>query len=67
MQLLELQSDYKMKQLHFKYVLNTDKDFIQFQIHSKWILRKFRKKCYDNQPSIKLFEQEVNKQSANFT
>jgi hypothetical protein len=31
MQLLELQSDYKMKQLHFKYVLNTDKDFIRFR------------------------------------
>jgi cobalt-zinc-cadmium resistance protein CzcA len=28
MQLLELQSDYKMTQLQFKYVLNTDKDFI---------------------------------------
>jgi cobalt-zinc-cadmium resistance protein CzcA len=60
MQLLELQSDYKMKQ--FKYVLNTDKDFIRFRyIQNEF--SKFRKK-WDNQPSIKLFEQEVNSNKA---
>jgi hypothetical protein len=41
MQLLELQSDYKMKQ--FKYILNTDKDFIRFRyIQNEF--SKFRKK-----------------------
>jgi cobalt-zinc-cadmium resistance protein CzcA len=38
MQLLELQSDYKMTQLQFKYVLNTDKDFIPVSDTFKWIL-----------------------------
>jgi cobalt-zinc-cadmium resistance protein CzcA len=63
MQLLELQSDYKMKQLHFKYVLNTDKDFIRFRYIQNGFCENLEK-FTDNQPSIKLFEQEVNSNKA---
>ena len=65
MQLLELQSDYKMKQLHFKYVLNTDKDFIPVSVTFKMnFAGNLEKNATDNQPSIKLFEQEVNSNKA---
>ena len=65
MQLLELQSDYKMKQLHFKYVLNTDKDFIPVSDTFKMDFAKnFDKNGIDNQPSIKLLEQEANSNKA---
>ncbi|TDE00829.1 CusA/CzcA family heavy metal efflux RND transporter [Flavobacterium sandaracinum] len=65
MQLLELQSDYKMTQLQFKYVLNTDKDFIP--VSNKYKLdfnETLDKNTFANQPSIKLFEQEVNSNKA---
>ncbi|MFV8355147.1 CusA/CzcA family heavy metal efflux RND transporter [Flavobacterium sp. XS1P32] len=65
MQLLELQSDYKMKQLHFKYVLNTDKDFIPVSDTFKMDFdENLEKNATDNQPSVKLFEQEVNSNKA---
>ncbi|MFV8332905.1 CusA/CzcA family heavy metal efflux RND transporter [Flavobacterium sp. GSP14] len=65
MQLLELQSDYKMKQLHFKYVLNTDKDFIPVSDTFKMdFSENLEKNATDNQPSVKLFEQEVNSNKA---
>lgn len=65
MQLLELQSDYKMTQLHFKYVLNTDKDFIPVSDTFKMDFSgNLEKNTTDNQPSIKLFEQEVNSNKA---
>ena len=64
-QLLELQSDYKMTQLQFKYILNTDKDFIP--VSDKYKLdfaENLDKNVISNQPSIKLFEQEVNSNKA---
>ncbi|MDI5888682.1 CusA/CzcA family heavy metal efflux RND transporter [Flavobacterium yafengii] len=64
-QLLELQSDYKMTQLQFKYILNTDKDFIP--VSDKYKLdfaENLDKSVISNQPSIKLFEQEVNSNKA---
>ncbi|MFV8352982.1 CusA/CzcA family heavy metal efflux RND transporter [Flavobacterium sp. XS2P14] len=65
MQLLELQSDYKMTQLQFKYVLNTDKDFIPVSDTFKMnFAGNLEKNATDNQPSIKLFEQEVNNNKA---
>jgi cobalt-zinc-cadmium resistance protein CzcA len=64
-QLLELQSDYKMTQLQFKYVLNSEKDFIpvsdKFKID---FTENLDNNAIDNQPSIKLFEQEVNSSKA---
>ncbi|MBQ0909419.1 CusA/CzcA family heavy metal efflux RND transporter [Flavobacterium sp. F-328] len=64
-QLLELQSDYKMTQLQFKYILNTDKDFIP--VSDKYKLdfaENLDKNVISNQPTIKLFEQEVNSNKA---
>ncbi|MFV8360747.1 CusA/CzcA family heavy metal efflux RND transporter [Flavobacterium sp. LS1P3] len=64
-QLRELQSDYKMTQLQFKYVLNTDKDFIPVSDTFKMnFAGNLEKNTTDNQPSIKLFEQEVNSNKA---
>jgi cobalt-zinc-cadmium resistance protein CzcA len=36
-QLLELQSDYKIALTHFKYLLNTDKDLVPFSRYLKSI------------------------------
>ncbi|MFE3871648.1 CusA/CzcA family heavy metal efflux RND transporter [Flavobacterium sp. ZS1P70] len=64
-QLLELQSDYKMTQLQFKYVLNTDKDFIPVSDKYKMdFAENLDKNAIDNQPSIKLLEQELNSNKA---
>ncbi|MFV5695785.1 CusA/CzcA family heavy metal efflux RND transporter [Flavobacterium sp. LB3P122] len=64
-QLLELQNDYKIIQSQFKYLLNTDKDFIpvsdKFKID---FAENSNKSAIGNQPSIKLFEQEVNSSKA---
>ncbi|MFV8364387.1 CusA/CzcA family heavy metal efflux RND transporter [Flavobacterium sp. ZT3P35] len=65
MQLLELQSDYKMTKLQFKYILNTDKDFIPVSDTFKMDFAKnFDENGIDNQPSIKLLEQEANSNKA---
>ena len=60
-QLLELQSDYKVTQLQFKFVLNDDQDYIpildKFKIDFP---ENFDVKAINNQPSIKLLEQVVN-------
>ncbi|MFV8465258.1 CusA/CzcA family heavy metal efflux RND transporter [Flavobacterium sp. LB1P62] len=64
-QLLDLQSGYKMTQLQFKYVLNTDKDFTP--VSDKYKLdfaENLDKNVISNQSSIKLFEQEVNSNKA---
>ncbi|MFE3867797.1 CusA/CzcA family heavy metal efflux RND transporter [Flavobacterium sp. LS2P90] len=64
-QLLELQSDYKMTQLQFKYVLNTDKDFIPVSDKFKMdFAENLDKNAIDNQPSIKLLDQELNSNKA---
>ena len=64
-QLLELQSDYKMTQLQFKYVLNTDKDFVpvsdKFKID---FTENLDKNSINNQPNIKILEQEINSNKA---
>ncbi len=64
-QLLELQRDYNLTQLQFKYILNTDKDFIP--VSDKYKLdfaENLDKNVISNQPSIKLFDQEVNSNKA---
>lgn len=64
-QLLELQSDYKMTQLQFKYILNTNKDFIPVSDKYKLDFNEtLDENTIANQPSIKLFEQEVNSNKA---
>ena len=61
MQLLELQSDYKIVQSQFKYLFNTDKDFIPISDKFKMdFAENSDKNAVTNQPSIKLFAQEVN-------
>ncbi|MFV5690011.1 CusA/CzcA family heavy metal efflux RND transporter [Flavobacterium sp. ZT3R25] len=64
-QLLELQSDYKMTQLQFKYVLNTGKVFTPVSDKYKLDFNEtLDENLIANQPSIKLFEQEVNSNKA---
>ncbi|MFV8347405.1 CusA/CzcA family heavy metal efflux RND transporter [Flavobacterium sp. ZB4P13] len=64
-QLLELQSDYKIIQSQFKYLLNVDKDFIPVSDKFKMDFdENLGKNATGNQPSIKLFEQEVNSNKA---
>ncbi len=60
MQLLELQSDYKIVQSQFKILLNTDKDFVPFSDKLKIAFdEKIADNTITNYPSIKLIEQEV--------
>lgn len=64
-QLRELQSDYKIIQSQFKYLLNSDKDFIPVSDKFKMDLAEnLDKNAIDNQPSIKLLEQELNSNKA---
>ena len=64
-QLLELQSDYKIIQSQLKYLLNTDKDFVPVSDKLKMdFTENLDKNAIGNQPSIKLFEQEVNSSKA---
>ncbi|MFV5703193.1 CusA/CzcA family heavy metal efflux RND transporter [Flavobacterium sp. XS2P12] len=64
-QLLELQSDYKIVQSQFKYLLNTDKDFEPFSDKYKMDFEeKLDENTIANQPSLKLIEQEVNSNKA---
>lgn len=64
-QLLELQSDFKILQTQFKYLLNSDKDFIPVSDKFKMdFIENSDKSAIGNQPSIKLFEQEVNSSKA---
>ena len=64
-QLRELQSDYKMTLLQFKYILNTDKDFIPVSNTFKIdFAENLDKNATDQQPYIKLLEQEVNSNKA---
>lgn len=59
-QLLELQSDYKILQSQFKFLLNDDKDFVPFLDKFKMTFEEeSADKTIANFPSIKLFEQEV--------
>ena len=66
-QLQEVQSDYKIVQLQFKMLLNVDKDFVPAWDKLKM---NFDEKSTDNAlpnyPSIKLFEQEVSTNKAQF-
>ncbi|TDD97901.1 CusA/CzcA family heavy metal efflux RND transporter [Flavobacterium cellulosilyticum] len=60
-QLQELQSDYKIRQTQFKYLLNDDKDFMPVWDKFKMTFdEKLDENAIENQPSIKLKEQEVN-------
>lgn len=60
MQLQEVQSDYKILQSQFKYLLNDDKDFVPFSDKFKMTFdEKLADKTVTNFPSIKLYEQEV--------
>lgn len=60
-QLQELQSDYKIRQTQFKYLLNDDKDFMPVWDNFKMTFdEKLDEDVVVNQPSIKLKEQEVN-------
>jgi len=64
-QLLELQSDYKIIQSQFKYLLNNDKDFIPVANKFKMdFIKNLDTNAISNQPSVKLFEQEVNSSKA---
>lgn len=64
-QLLELQSDYKIALTHFKYLLNTDKDLIPFSEVFKIDLdENLEQNSIEKQPSIRLLEQEVNSNQA---
>ncbi|MFV8271340.1 CusA/CzcA family heavy metal efflux RND transporter [Flavobacterium sp. GT2N3] len=59
-QLLELQSDYKIIHSQFKYLLNTDKDFTPVSDKFKMdFIENLDTNAIGNQPRIKLFEQEV--------
>ncbi|WP_367753843.1 CusA/CzcA family heavy metal efflux RND transporter [Flavobacterium sp. WC2430] len=59
-QLQELQSDYKIRQTQFKYLLNDDKDFMPVWDKFKMTFdEKLDENAIENQPSIKLKEQEV--------
>ncbi len=64
-QLRELQSDYKITLLQFKYILNTDIDFIPVSDTFKIdFAENLDKNATDKQPYIKLLEQEVNSNKA---
>ncbi len=64
-QLLELQSDYKMTQLQFKYILNTDEDFVPVSDKFKMdFIENLDKNAIDYLPNIKLLEQEINSNKA---
>ena len=64
-QLQELQSDYKTVQLQFNYLLNTDKNFVPFTSKLKIdFIENSDKITIENQPSIKLKEQELNNNKA---
>lgn len=64
-QLLGLQSDYIIIQSQFKYLLNSDKDFIPVSDKFKMdFTENLDKNALGNQPRIKLFEQEVNSSKA---
>ncbi|MBX9889091.1 MAG: CusA/CzcA family heavy metal efflux RND transporter [Flavobacteriaceae bacterium] len=59
-QLQELQSDYKIRQTQFKYLLNDDKDFMPVWDKFKMTFdEKLDENAIESQPSIKLKEQEV--------
>ncbi|MFM9825971.1 CusA/CzcA family heavy metal efflux RND transporter, partial [Flavobacterium sp.] len=59
-QLQEVQSDYKIIQAQFKYLLNDDKDFVPFSDKFKMTFdEKLTDNTITNYPSIKLYEQEV--------
>ncbi|MCC9073479.1 TolC family protein [Flavobacterium sp. F-65] len=60
-QLQELQNDFKMLQIQFKYLLNEDTDFIPTCDRFKMDLQEnLDKNALDNQPIIKIREQEVS-------
>jgi cobalt-zinc-cadmium resistance protein CzcA len=64
-QLQELQSDYKILQTQFKYLLNDDKDFIPLWDKYKIAFdEKMNENTIKDQPSVKLKEQEVNSNKA---
>nr|WP_314896724.1 CusA/CzcA family heavy metal efflux RND transporter [uncultured Flavobacterium sp.] len=64
-QLLELQSDYKIIQSQFKYVLNVDNEFAPFTDKYKLDFNEtLDKNTIANQPSVKLFEQEARSNKA---
>ncbi|MFE3849008.1 CusA/CzcA family heavy metal efflux RND transporter [Flavobacterium sp. LB3P45] len=60
-QLLEFQSDFKILQTQFKYLLNVDKDFIPVWDKFKMTFEeKLDKNTFVNQVIVKLKEQEVS-------
>jgi cobalt-zinc-cadmium resistance protein CzcA len=64
-QLQELQSDYKMLQTKFKYLLNDDKNFVPVWDKYKMSFdENLDKNAISSQPSIKLKEQEINSNKA---
>ena len=64
-QLLELQSDYKVLLTQFKYLLNTDKDFVPFVDTFKIkVDQNLEQISIANQPILKLMEQDVNSNKA---
>ncbi|TPG44109.1 CusA/CzcA family heavy metal efflux RND transporter [Flavobacterium pectinovorum] len=64
-QLQELQSDYKMSQIQFKYLLNEDKDFSPLWDKYKMTFdEKNNENATENHPSLKLKEQEINSNKA---
>lgn len=67
-QLQEIQNDYKIVQLQFKYLLNEDKDFNPVWGKYKMTFdENLEVNSIDNQPSVKLKEQEVNSTKAEIT
>jgi cobalt-zinc-cadmium resistance protein CzcA len=64
-QLLELQSDYKIALTHFKYLLNTDKDLVPFsEVFKIDFDENLEQNSIEKQPSLLLLEQEVNSNQA---
>jgi len=65
LQLQELQSDYKMLQLQFNYLLNADASYTPFATKFKIdFTENSNTNATENQPNIKLKEQEVNSSKA---
>lgn len=64
-QLQEVQSDYKMIQSKFKYLLNDEKDFVPFSNKYKMTFdENLDKSTISNQPSVQLKEQVINSNKA---
>ena len=60
-QLREVQSDYKVLQTQFNYLLNDDENFVPFLENYKMTFNENLDESFvSNQPSIQLKEQEVN-------